>query len=83
VNHVVQPDQVWPVLGGLGLDLERLRNDINAPEVARRIAQDMSDARALGVTKTPEFFVNGRPMSSFGLEQLHDLVAEELRRAYP
>jgi protein-disulfide isomerase len=83
VNHRVQADQVWPSLGGLGLDMDKLRNDMNAPEVDRRMAQDMGDARILGVTKTPEFFVNGRPLPSFGLEPLQDLVADELRRAYP
>ncbi len=83
VNHVVQPDRVWASLGGVGLDLERLRNDMNAPELARRMAQDMADARVLGVTKTPEFFVNGRPLPRFGLDEFRNLVAEELRRAYP
>jgi protein-disulfide isomerase len=83
VHHEVQADRVWPSVVGLGLDLERLRNDMTAPEIARRMEQDMGDARALGVTKTPEFFVNGRPMPSFGLEELQDLVKEELGRAYP
>ncbi len=83
VNHRVQPDRVWQSLGGVGLDLDKLRNDMNTPEVERRMAQDMGDARTLGVTKTPEFFVNGRPLPSFGLQELQDLVAEELRRAYP
>ena len=83
VNHVVQADQVWPTLGGVGLDLERIRNDMNAPAVSRRMEQDMADAKALGVAQTPEFFVNGRPLPSFGLEQLRELVGEELKRAYP
>jgi len=83
VNHVVQQDRVWASLGGVGLDLERLRNDMNAPDLAQRMAQDMADARVLGVTKTPEFFVNGRPMPRFGLDEFRNLVAEELRRAYP
>jgi protein-disulfide isomerase len=83
VQHVVDADRVWQSIGGLGLDLDRLRNDINAPEIARRIEQDMGDARLLGVTKTPEFFVNGRPLPSFGLDELQNLVNEELRRAYP
>jgi protein-disulfide isomerase len=83
VNHVVQADQVWQSLGGVGLDLERLRSDMNAPEVARRMEQDMRDARTLGVQQTPEFFVNGRPLPSFGLAELQNLVQEELRRAYP
>jgi protein-disulfide isomerase len=56
---------------------------MNTPEVNRRMAQDMGDARILGVTKTPEFFVNGRPLPRFGLDELQTLVQEELRRAYP
>lgn len=83
VQHRVQPDQVWQALGGVGLDLERVRNDMNSPAVTRRLEQDMADAQAMGVKQTPEFFVNGRPMPSFGLQQLQDLVNEELRRAYP
>ena len=39
--------------------------------------------RVLGVTKTPEYFVNGRPLPRFGLEELQGLVAEELRNSYP
>jgi protein-disulfide isomerase len=61
----------------------RIKNDMNAPAVSRRMEQDMGDARILGVTQTPEFFVNGRPMPSFGLEELQNLVKEELQRAYP
>ena len=83
VKHVVQQDRVWASLGGVGLDLERLRKDMNAPELAQRMAQDMADARVLGVTKTPEFFVNGRPMPRFGLDEFRNLVSEELRRATP
>jgi protein-disulfide isomerase len=45
--------------------------------------QDMADAKVLAVTKTPEYFVNGRQMSEFGLEQLRNLIQGELKRAYP
>jgi protein-disulfide isomerase len=83
VNHVVRADQVWPSLGGVGLDRERIMNDMNAPAVSRRMEQDMSDAKVLGVVQTPEFFVNGRPLPSFGLDELRRLVQEELQRAYP
>lgn len=79
VDHVAYPDRVWPALDGLGLDLEQVKADMNAPEVAQRVAQDIEDAKALNVTKTPEFFVNGRPLPSFGLEQLQGLVQEALR----
>ena len=34
------------------------------------------------VTATPEYFVNGRPLPSFGDQQLLELVREELQKAY-
>ena len=82
-HHTVQPEQVGPAIAGVGLDQERLRADMEAPDVAQRMALDLADAQALKVTATPEYFVNGRPLPSFGYEQLMNLVAEELRRAYP
>jgi protein-disulfide isomerase len=81
-HHSPQPDLVWPKLEGLGLDLERVRQDMNAPDIAQNIAQDLADAKALNVTQTPEFFVNGRPMPSFGYEQLTGLVDDALAREY-
>jgi protein-disulfide isomerase len=55
---------------------------MNAPEIAAMIAHDMSDAEALKVSKTPEFFVNGRPLPSFGYEPLQALVAEAVAEQY-
>jgi protein-disulfide isomerase len=81
-NHVVQPDQVLPALASVGLDVERLRADMNSPEVLARIAQDQKDAVTLKVSATPEYFVNGRPLPSFGQQQLLDLVREELGKEY-
>ena len=70
-------------LGGFGLDLDRIRSDMNAPEISRRMERDMADARALGVTRTPELFVNGRQMQNLSLDEFHALVREELRKSYP
>lgn len=69
-------------LEGRGLNVEQLKLDMNAPEVTQRIEQELKDARALKVSQTPEYFVNGRPLPSFGLAQLQELVREELQSAY-
>ncbi|MFA5083129.1 MAG: thioredoxin domain-containing protein [Hydrogenophilaceae bacterium] len=82
LNHVVQQDRVWNAIAGVGLDLDRIRRDMNAPEIAANMVQDMEDAKALNVTMTPEFFVNGRPMPSFGHEQLQTLVEEAVAENY-
>lgn len=78
LNHVARADLLWPHLGGVGLDLERLRADMNAPDIERPMQQDRADAAALKVEKTPEYFVNGRRMETFGYDQLRALVLSEL-----
>jgi len=80
-NHTSQMGLAWPYLEGLGLDFARMRQDMLSPEVTQVLAQDMADAGALNVTKTPEFFVNGKPLPSFGYAQLKTLVDEALRGA--
>lgn len=82
MNHAVQPQQVWRHVEGLGLDLTQLQSDMDAPEIARLIAQDLADANTLKVTQTPEFFVNGKPLPSFGYEPLKKLVDEALASEY-
>jgi protein-disulfide isomerase len=81
-NHRPQPQQAWNYLGGVGLDLTRLRQDMNASEIENNIRQDLADAKTLNVTATPEFFVNGRPLPSFGADQLTALVVDALDAAY-
>lgn len=77
-HHVARVDLVWPHLEGIGLNLEQAKTDMNAPEIAAVIAQDLADAQTLNVSKTPDFFVNGRPLPSFGFSQLKDLVEAAL-----
>jgi protein-disulfide isomerase len=79
-HHTVQPDLVGPAIAGVGLNTDQLMADMDAPEVGQRMQRDIDDARALKVTATPEYFVNGRPLPSFGLQQLQDLVGEALRQ---
>ena len=77
-NHVVQPDRIAPAIAGVGLNMEQLTADMNTAEVVQRIEQDKKDSIFLKVSATPEYFVNGRPLPSFGQQQLADLVREEL-----
>lgn len=78
-NHVVQPDKIGPVIAGVGLDMKQLEEDMNSDEVLQRIEKDKQDAISLKISATPEYFVNGRPLPSFGQQQLADLVREELQ----
>jgi len=79
-NHVVQQDRVFPAIASVGLDLEQLEADMNSPDVRERMEKDLQDSKVLQVVATPEYFVNGRPLPSFGQEQLANLVREELQK---
>jgi protein-disulfide isomerase len=83
VHHRVQPERIWEVLPQLPLDLERLRRDAADPRIAEVIRQDLADAQALGVDRTPGIFVNGKPLQPFGLEPLAALLAQEVAAQYP
>ncbi|HSN52375.1 MAG TPA: thioredoxin domain-containing protein [Woeseiaceae bacterium] len=79
-NHVVQQDRVLPAIASVGLDLEQLQADMNSPEVRERMEKDLQDSKVLKVVATPEYFVNGRSLPSFGQEPLANLVREELQK---
>ena len=82
VNHVSQPARAQGILNGLALDHKKLQIDMNQPQVTQAIAQDVKDGQALDVKATPEFFVNGQPLPSFGYEQLARLVKEAVAENY-
>ena len=82
VNHRSQPTQALAVLGALDLDLKQFSADMKRPELVQAIQRDVQDGQTLNVRATPEFFVNGRPMPSFGYDQLSRLVKEAVADAY-
>ena len=81
-HHVSRPEKLWAQLDGLGLDMEKLNDDLQSAEIARRVKLDLLDAQQLNVSKTPGFFVNGKPLVNFGYQQLQQLVESEIAANY-
>lgn len=66
----------------LGLDMLRFRAALDTGQYRAQIAADVEAAVALGVTGTPAFFVNGRPISgNQPLKVFAETVDQELARA--
>jgi protein-disulfide isomerase len=66
----------------LGLDMLRFRAELDGHVHRKQIAADIADAAALGVTGTPTFFINGRPVhGNQPLKVFADLVEEELAKS--
>jgi protein-disulfide isomerase len=78
-----QPQRIWQFLPQAGVDIERIRRDMNDPAIAKLIEQDLADAKTLNVRKTPGYFANGKPLQTFGSRQLLQLVQSEISANYP
>ncbi len=52
-------DFIFDVGRGLGLDVERMRAEVDSGAHRDRVARDLASAEASGATGTPTFFVNG------------------------
>lgn len=78
-----QPQRIWQFLPKAGLDIAQIKKDMDDPAIVKLIEQDLADAKALNVRKTPGFFANGKPLQSFGYRQLQQLIQSEITANYP
>ena len=70
--------KAWEAARMAGLDEARARREMNLPEIDAIIRQDIADLKAVKLRGTPTFYVNGKPLPSFGRQQLEDMVRSEV-----
>lgn len=77
-----RPDvsRAWALAGEAGLDIARARQDMSTLGVEATLKQDVADLNALGVHKTPTFYVNGVFLETVSPQALSDLVQAQLRQ---
>jgi len=71
--------RAWEIAESAGLDIASTKAVMNSKEFDQILAQERADIRSLKVSQTPTFFVNKKTLSSFGAQQLYDLVMAELK----
>jgi protein-disulfide isomerase len=81
-HHQPQPELIWQFLPAAGVDVDRLRQDMNDPKLRAVLEQDIADGKTLNVRKTPQFFVNDKPLQIFGLDSLKALIDFEIAAKY-
>lgn len=65
------------VAEGVGLDRERFLDDLESDEVAAAVARDFQEGQSIGVTGTPAFLINGRPVMGAQPTEVFVQVVEE------
>ena len=76
-----EPGLILEVAATAGLDAEAAETQMLAPDVVGILNRDRADVETVGVSGTPTFFVNGKPLDPFGEVELRALVAEEVAAA--
>ena len=79
-HHNPNPELIWGYLEQLGVDIAKIKEDMNDPAILKLIEQDGIDGKQLNVRQTPTFFVNGIPLQEFGYEGLRDLIRSQIEK---
>lgn len=78
----LQPKELIGYAEQLGLDTDRLHDDVKRHVAAARVAQDVESADTSGVSGTPTFFVNGqRHYGAYDVETLKQAIKVARARA--
>jgi len=79
VHHEVDLNKTWGILSNSKLlDMDKLAEDMKNPKIIEIVKQDIEDGKALKANKTPAYYVNGKPLQVFGLQNLIDLIDSQL-----
>lgn len=62
----------------LGLDMEQYDKDVKSSSVAQRVQKDLDDGKAVGVTGTPTFFLNGEKLAATSAEEFTAAIDKAL-----
>jgi protein-disulfide isomerase len=77
----ISPEKYVEWAQQLGLDMDKFRADYASAEIKSRVDTDAQEAKTLGVTGTPAFFVNGRFLSGAKpFEDFAKIIDEELKK---
>lgn len=77
-HHNPNIDRAWELAKTAGLDIQQAKEFIKSGKFDSLLKQESEDIRSLRVNQTPTFFVNRKPLESFGFDQLYALVKEEI-----
>jgi protein-disulfide isomerase len=73
----ISDDTVYKVAGSVGLDVDRLKQDMSAPEVEQSLKANLALADALNIRGTPGFIIGNHIVpGAVDLESLRNMIAD-------
>lgn len=75
-----RPERLWEILPRLGLDIDKIKKEMDDAATREMIDQDMRDGSVLNLSGTPSFFINGRPIPELNPEAIKAEIEVELKK---
>jgi len=72
-------NRAWEIAEGAGLNIDAAKKVMDSKQIDQILAQEKEDIRQLKISQTPTFFVNEKPLTAFGAQQLYELVTSEIK----
>ncbi len=82
-HHNPRVELIYEILPKIGIDIQKLREDMKDPGLDSLLEQEMADLQRLGVKGTPTFYVNGQLPQGYSYQALRELLNQEITKAYP
>lgn len=73
-------DRAWELAEMAGLNVALATTVMNSEETKAVIEQEKADIDALNIQRTPTFYVNKRPLTHLGPQELYQLVVSEMKK---
>jgi protein-disulfide isomerase len=77
--NALNDTKISEIAEGLGLDAEKLAQDMDSPAVRNILSRDLNEGRRIGIRGIPTVLINGKVSERRGLEDLKAGVEEELK----
>jgi len=78
-QRTLSPDLYEKTAKELGLDVDKFKKDMESPETAQMIQQEMADAGKVDVRGTPTFFINGKKPQGRSFELYKQIIDEQIK----
>jgi protein-disulfide isomerase len=72
--------KIQEIVGLLGLDETKFKEQQKNPAITERIRQDYEEGIRLGVRGTPTLFINGKKLRERGMKSMEAVVEKELQK---
>jgi protein-disulfide isomerase len=82
-HHNPRVELIYEILPKIGVDIEKLKEDMKNSALDGLLEQELSDLQRLGVKGTPTFYVNGQLPEGYSYQALRKLLEQEVAKAYP